>query len=81
MSFFIVKKNKSGSQKKPLFIVIRAADIQTAVKRNVLKRQIRTIVQRNKKNTTSGYDYKIIVKKGGDMLSFEQIKREIEPYL
>gem|GEM_PF-2529209 len=81
MSFFIVKKNESGSQKKPLFIVIRAADIQMAAKRNKLKRQIRVIVQRNKKNTISEHNYKIIVKKGGDVLSFEQIKEEIQPYL
>jgi len=78
MSFFIVKKNKSGSQKKPLFIIVRAADVKTAAKRNKLKRQIRVIIQ---KNTTSEYNYKIIVKKGGDVLSFEQIRREIEPYL
>lgn len=78
MSFFIVKKNKSGSQKKPLFIVMRAADVQTATKRNKLKRQIRVIVQ---KNIIPEHNYRIIVKKGGDMLSFEQIRREIEPYL
>lgn len=81
MSFFIVKKNKGGSQKKPLFIVIRAADVRTAAKRNVLKRQIRTIIRTDKKNTPDTHDYKIIVKKGGDVLSFEQIKEEIQSYL
>jgi len=81
MSFFIVKKSKSGSQKKPLFIIMRAADVRVATKRNTLKRRIRMIVQKNKKTISPTHDYKIIVKKGGDVLSFEQIKREIELYL
>ncbi len=81
MSFFVVNKKRGGSQKKPLFIVVRAADVRAATKRNTLKRRIRVIVETNKKNKQIAHDYKIIVKKGGDMLSFEEIKKEIKPYL
>ena len=81
MNPVIVKKRKSGLQKKPLFIVIRTADVRGASKRNLLKRRIRTIVRLWLKNKKSINDYTVIVKKGGDVLSFEEIKKNIESQL
>lgn len=81
MNTLVVKKRKSGSQKKPLFIVIRTADVRGASKRNVLKRRIRAIVQSWLKNKTPTNDYTVIVKKGGNVLSFEEIKKDIESQL
>ena len=81
MSFFIVKKRKSGKQKKPLFIIVRAADVRGASRRNMIKRKIRAIIQTWSKENGFLYDYTVIVKKGGDVLSFEEIKKDIEGQL
>ncbi len=73
MNFFIVRKKRSGSQKNPLFIVIRASEIRGAAKRNLLKRRIRPLFKNKKEN-----DYMVVVKKGADMVSFDEMKKNIE---
>jgi len=75
-SIVVVKKKKRGLQKKPLFIIISKAAVKTATKRNLLKRQIKAITHpflfSNRRS-----DFCIIVKKGADMVSFENLKREV----
>jgi len=75
-SVVVVKKKKKGLQQKPLFVVISKAAIKTATKRNLLKRQIKAITRpfllSNRKS-----DICIIVKKGADVVSFENLKKEV----
>lgn len=48
--------------------------IGTAVKRNKIKRQLRTIVDYYKNNYQKGYDYIIIVRNGFDVSTYEKSK-------
>jgi ribonuclease P protein component len=77
MGLFVIKKKKGGSQKKPLFIVVKATEIKQASKRNLLRRRIKSVFNNGKREN----DYIVIAKKGADMVSFEQIKKEIESQL
>ena len=72
MSLIVLKKNKPGSQKLPLIIVVSAKVAKRAVDRNLLKRRIREIMrpQMSKKK----YDYTVITRPGATGLSFKELE-------
>ncbi len=68
----IVKKSRSGSQKKPLVVVVGAKVARRAVDRNLLKRRVRDIMRpavKDKKN-----DYTVITRPGAPALTFAELK-------
>lgn len=76
MSFVVLKKKPSGSQKKPLFIVVKKTEYKKATERNLIKRRVRAITKpflgKERK-----YDYCVIVKSGANVVSFQELKKEI----
>ncbi len=71
----VFKKRKIGVQKKPLFILVGKASIKSAAKRNLVRRRIKAIMRPfllERKN-----DFYIIVKKGANVVSFENLEKEI----
>lgn len=76
MPFVVIKKKPSGSQKKPLFIVIKKTEYKKATERNLIKRRIRSVMnpftKKQKRN-----DYCVIVKPGVNVVSFQELKNEM----
>lgn len=75
MPQIVVKKVKKEIQEKSLFIAVSKAAVPSAVKRNLLKRRIRAIIRPFVER--GGNNFFVVVKKGADMVSFEDLKREI----
>lgn len=76
MSFIVIKKKPGGSQKKPLFIVIKKVEYKKATERNLIKRRIRSVINPFIKKQ-KGNDYCVIVKHGANVVSFQELKNEI----
>jgi len=68
----IVKRNRSGTQKKPLIVVVSSKAVKRAVDRNRLKRRIREIMRPYVKR--GDYDYTVIARPGAAELSFEKLR-------
>jgi len=79
MSLVAIRRKKSGSQKKPLFIVISKACIKSAAKRNLVRRRVRAIMRSIVGRESA--DYCVVVRKGADVVSFEDLRRDVSDAL
>lgn len=76
MDIIVVKKNKRGSQKKPLMVTIGAGVDKKATKRNLFKRRVRAIMRHH--IGAGKNDFHIIARSGATKLSFQELREKIE---
>lgn len=74
---YFVIYNKEREEKYPRFGLAVGKKLGNAVTRNKIKRQLRVIIDNNKKLFKNSKDYIIIVKKAILDLSFQEMEKEL----
>jgi len=72
----ILKTENSNQSKFSVSIPIKI--VKKAVERNLLRRRLYSIINKNLDKTKEGFNVVIILKKGGEKIDFDTYKKEIE---